>query len=403
MIKKVLNIFLIFLFILLGCKDKSTTPKDELPLGYQKDINWPSLADSPWPMNHHDPQSTGRCKFSGPENENVEWEIEANNLQTGVSIGYENTIYFGTLKAINERGDMKWFYNMSALSAMTPLVTSDSAIIMGSSDTLYSIGYNGIIKWKYKTDGILFAPLLNIGADKTIYIIDSQKQLYALDENGNLKWNLTDNRFNTAGFGTAFSPDGNFLYCPGEGVSVLAIDVHNKIVVWTFGVKSMRNSPVVDSDGNIYLLPWYAEPNKSEVQFYSIKPNGSIRWSFDFYHSTNASYNSNTPTIDLYGNIYFSDDSLYSINYYGVLNWKIPLKGFNDCPLVCDLNGNIYVGSMGIDPFITNIAITCYTMDGQLKWQILLNQDQVGGSPALGKNADLYFPSWRSNKLYKIK
>ena len=63
------NLILLILFanllLLTACEDEviQSPPK---PPGYQEDIPWPSLADSPWPMNHHDPQSSGRSKFIGP-------------------------------------------------------------------------------------------------------------------------------------------------------------------------------------------------------------------------------------------------------------------------------------------------------------------------------------------------
>lgn len=59
------------LFILLGvitvflfnrC-DKSVDPVIDSSIVPQYDIVWESLADSPWPMFHHDPQSTGRSKY----------------------------------------------------------------------------------------------------------------------------------------------------------------------------------------------------------------------------------------------------------------------------------------------------------------------------------------------------
>ena len=59
---------IIILLIFISCRKDTTGIETEEPLppGYQQDIPWPSLADSPWPINHGDPQSTGRSKYPGP-------------------------------------------------------------------------------------------------------------------------------------------------------------------------------------------------------------------------------------------------------------------------------------------------------------------------------------------------
>jgi len=83
------NYILLSLFVIFcaNCQ-KSTDPIDnnKPPAGYQEDIPWPSLADSPWPMNHGDPQSTGRSKFPGPLSGTVIKEVEAWDLQAGKNV-----------------------------------------------------------------------------------------------------------------------------------------------------------------------------------------------------------------------------------------------------------------------------------------------------------------------------
>jgi hypothetical protein len=160
----------------------------------------------------------------------------------------------------------------------------------------------------------------------------------------------------------------------------------------------MHNPPVIDSYGNIYLLPRYNPQGIDKQKFYSINKNGESRWIFEFDYKVSI-FNSNTPTIDEAGNIYFATDTLYSLNYSGKLNWKVNLDGFCDCPLVCDINSNIYVGTMGSE---AGIAISSYDVNGNLNWKISDSQDQVGGSPAIGFNS-LYFPTWKSTKIYCIK
>ncbi|MBU2444432.1 MAG: hypothetical protein KJ666_02510, partial [Bacteroidetes bacterium] len=63
------------ILISLSCKDKGVDPQDNYPPGYQHDIPWLSLADSPWPMHNADPQATGRSKYLGPMNGIIDWEF----------------------------------------------------------------------------------------------------------------------------------------------------------------------------------------------------------------------------------------------------------------------------------------------------------------------------------------
>ncbi len=67
--KKTAAIFLFaFCWLFSSCTNTETGPDDHTTqLGYQKDIDWPTLADSPWPIFQPDPQGTGRSRFSGPK------------------------------------------------------------------------------------------------------------------------------------------------------------------------------------------------------------------------------------------------------------------------------------------------------------------------------------------------
>jgi hypothetical protein len=61
---KLIYFVLFLLLMLLSCKENPTTPSEEpKPPGYQEDIPWPSLADSPWPMYRGNPQYTGRANI----------------------------------------------------------------------------------------------------------------------------------------------------------------------------------------------------------------------------------------------------------------------------------------------------------------------------------------------------
>ena len=79
---------MLFLISWSSCR-KSTEPigTEKPPPGFQENIPWPSLADSPWPMADHDPQSTGRSNLKGPITNTIDWEYSDRlDLYSGFSV-----------------------------------------------------------------------------------------------------------------------------------------------------------------------------------------------------------------------------------------------------------------------------------------------------------------------------
>ena len=63
----------------------------------QETIEWPSLADSPWPTYRGDAQATGRSQYVGPTTPKVLWEADLPlGILWGPTIGYHDKLFFGT-------------------------------------------------------------------------------------------------------------------------------------------------------------------------------------------------------------------------------------------------------------------------------------------------------------------
>ena len=102
--KKILNslILLLSAALLISCEE-STGPdnsKDPKPPGYQEEIPWPSLADSPWPMYHHDPQNTGRTNYSGPFSISSITEIKSAITATNVILSEDSSFFITIRKSL---------------------------------------------------------------------------------------------------------------------------------------------------------------------------------------------------------------------------------------------------------------------------------------------------------------
>ena len=100
----------------------------------------------------------------------------------------------------NTPGTQKWstaIYETPAISAgnpvtieiiSSPAVAPDGTIYVGSKDnSLYALKNDGTVKWRYDTgDQIVASPA--IGSDGTVYVGSADRQLYAINPDGTLKW-----------------------------------------------------------------------------------------------------------------------------------------------------------------------------------------------------------------------
>ena len=415
---KILLLTAIVMFF-ANCK-KSTEPIEinNPPPGIQEEILWPSLADSPWPMYHGDPQSTGRSKYPGPVAGIIEWAIDSLWLKSGVSIGYDQTVHFnsdgylrGMIAAMPD-GAIKWnleevVTNMDIVT--TPLVSADGTIYSGGGmlNRLYAVNSSGTLKWEYVTDGPVFTVGMNIGLDGTVYFMSGLyidagiPALNAVNPDGSLKWRLENPDFNhhpSSRVGLSFSPDSKTLYVPGQGPSVFAINVETQSTKWTFGEIRMRGSVLVDSEGNLYFQSQVESLNDGKASLFCLNPDGSVRWSFAHDSPDFSNNHMSDGTIDKDGNYYFALDTLYSLDYDGNLRWKMDLEHTSGEPLTCDINGVVYV------PLWYGSSILAVSDDGERIWQVNFPSGVLmGQSPALGIDQVMYVASYKEEYVYAIR
>lgn len=395
--KKLLLLILISSLLFVKC-DNPNGPINNEDIVPQIDIPWPSLANTPWPMHHHDPQSTGRSKYLGPQLGVLAKKVHAWISESGISIGYNKAVFLsssyppGYFFALDYEGNTKW--NSWFSSYTTPLISSDSIIYAAGEKVFFAFTHSGDTLWKNTLDekNRIVSVGINIDKSGNLYYIDYNHTLTVLDKNGNLKWKLYDERFlNWTDAAPTFSPDGNTLYVQGVTVSVLAIDINGQTVKWTFGDKQLSSSPVIDNAGNIYIIP-DVERSLTDRKFYSINSEGAINWTFDF--TAKKVFDNTEPTIDYNGNIYFGADTLYSLTNGGKLRWKQSLNGRRIIsPLICDKENVVYIGTE--NPEILENKIIAVSDNGETKWEIIdAVERELGVSPALTEDGTLFYPTW---------
>ena len=395
------------IIFMIGCPapDKDDPIPETNP---QVNIPWPSLGDTPWPMHHHDPQSTGRSQYAGPSAGIIDGQFYAGLSVSGITIGYDSTVFVSSayppysFSCFDYEGVLNWESNFKSHS--TPVIGSDSIVYAGGDLSFCAFTHDGDTVWHKSLDRMQTLGV-NIDQNGNLYFIDVESNLIVLDKNGTFLWQLHDNRilndYNTA---PSFSPDGGTLYLQGNTVSILAVDIVSQSIEWVFGEKTLTSAPVVDNDGNIYFTPGILSVIDKQRTFYSINPDGEINWAFPFISEWLS--DNTEPTIDYNGNIYFATDTLYSLDYSGKLRWKVGFESsaLTFCPLISDANNVVYIGTLNFDT--TENRIRAIDASGQLLWSIS-NYDHLalGTGPSIAEDGTMFYPTWDSGPptVYIIK
>ena len=365
----------------------------------QTDIPWPSLANSPWPMAHGNPQCVARSKYRGPQTGEVIWQVSLGNGSVGTSpvIGEDGTIYVTALDnefslfAVSQDGNIKWKFHPGRHIESGPMISKDGTIYLGAgwqlggpleSGAFYALNPDGTIKWEYELNSFTLDYGDAIGLDGTIYFTASDGYLYALNPDGTLqlKTRGIQGFASTLANSIAFSPDGLTLYATGFWLKTLhAVNARDGSVIWSLVVmrdafRNMGTAPTLDSYGNLYYQGYDSD---AKPFLFCINPDGSAKWK----SSIPAAGGQSDMVIDQFGNIYFGN--LYKFDPSGKLVWKRNIKGFSVTPLICDSEGTIYFCDYeGVIYAISN--------DGEIKFIYDTNEYFQGGG-AIGENGIMYF------------
>ncbi len=384
------------ILVVIGCPK----PDEDYPFpetNPQINIPWPSLADSPWPMHHHDPQSTGRSQYAGPQQGIIYKKVPMAASVSGISVGTDSTVYMSSygypysFYCFDYEGNIKW--ESTFRSASTPIVGADNLVYAGGTEQFFAFTLEGDTLW-HKSINYMTTLGVNIDKEGNLYFIDTGKNLVVLSNAGDVSWQLNDSRFlQWADAAPTFSPDGNTLYVQGDPVSILAVDLITQSVKWTFGDQGLYSAPVVDNDGNLLFSPGPNSLISGNRVFYSLDSDGDINWNFSYI--SRLLWDNSEPTIDYDGNIYFATDTLYSLNYRGELRWKFGFEdGYsNGSPLICDINNVVYAGvkhkSTGLN------QVSAISSIGQVLWTV--HNDEagfLGTSPSISEIGTLFYPMW---------
>ena len=309
--------------------------------------NVTGLGNTAWPKYQSNSNNTGQSPYIGPQTNTTEYTYTTANTMTqndNLAIGADGTIYFG----------------------------------IRSTDYLYAMTSDGIIKWKAATSKPVFATA--IGANGIIYAGtasgSSPYSLYAFYPNGTQEWaygNITKNIR-----GIAIGPDGSIYFgCDDDNLYALS---PNGTLEWKYTTGApIYAFPAIGSNGTIYF-------GSTDKNVYALNPNGTFEWSYP----TQAAIDS-SPSIGPDGTIYVGSDQLYALNPNGTLKWTYPTSSISySSPAIG--SGTIYIGNTN------GILYAINSTNGALEWTYNAGST-IWDAPIIGADGTIYFGS---NNLYAL-
>jgi len=350
-------------------------------------VNEPRKDSSSYSMYRGDQQRTGRCNANTSENPGtIKWKFQPSQAQIWSSpvIGPDGVIYFGSADsyfyAVNPNGTMKWKFKTGNVIEGSGAVSNDGIVYFGSMDNYFYAVYtsNGTLKWKFATGDVKGAPV--ISDDGIIYVDGGD--LFALYPNGTKLWN---HNFGVYISSPAIGHDGT-IYIGSYDDNLYAI-YQNGTVKWKFATgDNILSTPAIDDNGIIYFGSW-------DGYLYALHPNGTEKWSKYIPGQVNNNWYT-SPAIDDNNNILIigPDGRLYKYSSEGKGLISISVYFSNNGPSL-DINGNFALSTDGTFFYL-------YYENGSRKFRIELNGASEA-SPSLDKDGNIFITDI-SGTLYCI-
>jgi hypothetical protein len=375
----------------------------------QVKVDWPSLANSPWPILRGDMQGTGRSEYIGPRTFNVKWVKDMpRGVIFGPVIGYDDNMYFGEMAvnvddtynlfyAVNKNGDDLWTFKSQEFYPNNGgcVLARDSTIYFHSANGyLYALNKDGKLKWSiYVVQGSSIEFYLDKAGNIYLPVFDT---LRVISPQGDMK------KYYYPGItaSLSFSIGGDTMFAvtteiPTQGINgaINATDLQGNIY-WSFKFAQMSiGIPMVDNQNNVYVFGTDSSWSLKNY-LYCIKPDGTLKWKYPMQF-LNRYY---CPTIDHNGNIsflspYWKNGNYYgaitSLDYNGNLRWTDTLNDgylsqFMEYGPVCDKEGKIYCGSNW-----EGGTFYCIDSNGVILWRHIF-PNEYDSCPAIGPDGIMF-------------
>ncbi|MCD4793641.1 MAG: PQQ-binding-like beta-propeller repeat protein [Bacteroidales bacterium] len=197
------------------------------------------------------------------------WSFKLDRLRSYSSpaIAPDGTIfvvdYDDNLYAVKPNGELLWKYPAGKDINYDPIVAIDGTVYIGSENSLLAVSLTGEKQWEYSLpDAATNRP--SLANDGTIFIACNDKNLYAINSDGSLKWT-----YNAGGFITSPSTidvAGNiYLGAVSDSSKLISVSSQGELI-WEYPLGLGYGQPVIDADGTLYV-------GTSEGKIYALTEN----------------------------------------------------------------------------------------------------------------------------------
>jgi outer membrane protein assembly factor BamB len=311
------------------------------------------LADTPWPMAHHDVQHTGRSPHVGPASTPT----------------------------------VKWAIPFRSSLRSSPVIAEDGAVIVALKKTVYAFEpEDGSTRWDTELPGTIRRNTAAIDETGRIFIGDRANKMWALESDGDTIWDYNIGNDGDVASSAAITPSGTIIMAGSFNGIVFALAPNNGAKLWDHpsGATVAYSSPALGTDGTIYV-------GTTKGYLRAINPNGTFKW--ERYTGGRIRYA--PPVVASDGTIYIgSSAGLHAVSPTGTLLWTFDTEGRVAAAPALAADGTIYVGSLGrAGGFLA--AFYALEPDGDEIWryQPSGSRNQFRGSPVVDFNGDIYVTS----------
>ena len=341
---------------------------------------------------------TWRCIEKQPE-KTVTFS-DSNTAATEVSFSSVGAFTFELIVSDKKDGVDKTtatvFYGFKTFSTPNeirscPAIAENGDIYFNSSNgNIYALQQNGSLKWHYKSSNHYILESLTIGVNGEIHAGMSNYKINIFNPNGTLIKSIDTDDYNNSS--PAIAADGTAYY--GYGENLLTVDQNSYIKAYAEIDKYSLGSPIIAMDGTIFC-------GSSSYGTYGGKlcafnPNGTFKWDGAILK---AKAEVSSPSIGSSGVLYLWKGSiLAALNPDGSIKWT---HSFYDD--IGYYNGSsIVVGNEDILYFGLGNNICAMSSEGILLWKYETDKG-FGYStyPAIGDDGTIYIGCYDS-KVYAI-
>lgn len=249
--------------------------------------------------------------------------------------------------------------------------------------TLFAINaITGLTRWQQTFAAATYGAGIAVGGDGKVYLgtEDSAGTLYALTENGTIRWTATMGGAIKAA--PAVTSDG-IVYALCDGAKLIAYNSDNGNTIWEAQLSGNAGGVAVDANGNVYA--------GTSVAVWSYTSSGSKRWESE---SMVVTERGGSLAINAKDGIVYAvlkgKAGVAAIDMNsGITRWKYATS-YNDCyhPVV-DIDGNVYFCEK-------NGGLYSLTNTGSVKWSYTENLNYTYSGFALGENGHAYITQYGS-------